>query len=159
MIIISTIYRQHQATCWVNYQSFPKHFTRERLLKMIELQKSSLVFLQSHRAQVRWVLRYWITACSSRTKKSMSVLGDFRQFFNAYLDRVTVSATGRLLQSSWHCWTATGWGTLMPLPETSWNSLNKRYTGGCCGLTPAGNCLMQLLVHSPLVWWGRELEE
>lgn len=86
---------------------------------MIELQKSSLVFLQSHRAQVRWVLRYRITACSSRTKKSMSVLGDFRQFFNAYLDRVTVSATGRLLQSSWHCWTATGWGTLMPLPETA----------------------------------------
>lgn len=40
-------------------------------------------------------------------KSAFSVLGNFRQSFNGYLDKVTVSTTGMLLQSSWNCWAAT----------------------------------------------------
>lgn len=82
-------------------------------------------------------------------KSAFSVLGNFRQF---YLDKVTVSATGMLLQSSWNCWAATGWGTLRPetaqncqIPEQevdrwlSWFNSSWKQS------------LMQPLIYSPLV--------
>jgi len=50
------------------------------------------------------------------------MFGDFRQHFNAYLDRVNETSAWRFLRSEWHCWAVTGWHTLMPLPEATRSS-------------------------------------
>lgn len=107
--------------------------------------------------------RYWIPAYTSRIFKWMSVLGDFRQFFNACLGAFTCSECYRKASAIFVALLGSHW--LGHTDASAWNSqikngsLHKGWTGGCRGLTPAGSWASCSCLFTPLVWWGRELEE